>query len=102
MSASHRPTEADTIYQVEVPIERRWGDSMGLKKVARMIAMDLSSFVADGPDENLAMQLILVSRAKSGDLHRDSITVVTDTSDIQSYTLSSVDRCCMYHMSETE
>ena len=102
MSANHRPTEADTIYQVEVPIAWRWRDSMGLKKVARMVAMDLSNFVADGPDKNLAMQLILVSKTASGQLFRDTTTVVTDTSEVQEYTLSSVDRCCMHHMSETE
>jgi hypothetical protein len=98
VSTELTPTE-DTTYQVEVPIAQRWRDNRALKKVARMLAKDLSVFV-DGYDNLLPMQVILVSESASGQLFRDTTTVVTDTSEVQEYTLSSVYRCCMHRMSE--
>lgn len=100
MSAELSPNEADTIYQMELPIAHRWKEKKNLDKVARMIAMDLSDFV-EGHDDNLSMQVILVSKTKLGNLYRDTTTVVrADTSEVRGYTLSSRKRCCMYKMSE--
>jgi len=100
MSAEIRSSESNTIYQIELPIARRWEENRTLDKVARMIAMDLSDFV-EGHDENLSMQIILVSATELGDLYRDTTTVVrADTSEVKGYTLSSNHRCCMYKMSE--
>ena len=99
MSAELSPNEADTIYQMELPIAHQWKEKKTLDKVARMIAMDLSDFV-EGYDDNLSMQVILVSKSELGDLRRDTATVVrADTSEIQGYTSG---RCCMYRMSEVQ
>lgn len=99
ISAELMPTEADTIFQIEVPIAGRWRDNKGLSQATRMLAMDLSNFV-DGYADDRSIQLILVSRSESGHLHRDTSAVVrADTSDVRGYTYAYY-RCCMYRMSK--
>lgn len=91
------PGGVDTIYRVELPIAHHWRDDVGLKRVGRMLAEDVSWFIGRHIRDP-AVQVIFVSKDERGQVVRDTTLVVADTSNVQGYTYS-VYRCCMYTMS---